>query len=92
MSNSGHKKRFHRYHAPGHLHELTFSCFSTSPLLTNTDYCGIFARQIDIAFTRWGFSLHAFVFMPATDGNEHDEALPMLSLVPAEFLDGLPPS
>lgn len=32
-----HRKTIKQFHEPGHLHELTFSCYRRLPLLTNDD-------------------------------------------------------
>ncbi len=58
------RKTFRRFHQPGDLHELTFSCYRRLPLLTN-DACRIeLARCIDDAGSKAKFDLVAFVFMP----------------------------
>lgn len=59
-----HRKTIRHIHEPGHLHELTFSCFHQKPLLTNDDWCGRLARSLDAACEKTKFQLVAFVFMP----------------------------
>jgi len=59
-----HRKTIQHYHEPGHLHELTFSCFHKKPLLTNDDWCSRLARSLDDACRSTSFDLVAFVFMP----------------------------
>jgi len=59
-----HRKQVKHYDEPGHVHELTFSCYRRLPLLTNDDWRGRFARAIDRAMERQRFQLAAFVFMP----------------------------
>jgi putative transposase len=43
----GHRKRVKHYHDPGHVHELTFSCYHRWPLLTNDAWRKILAENID---------------------------------------------
>ncbi len=59
-----HRKTVRRVHEPGHLHELTFSCYRRLPLLTNHDWRGRLARSLDAASTQTGVHLVAFIFMP----------------------------
>ncbi len=63
-SRAGHRKRIRHYHDPGHIHELTFSCYHRWPLLTNDLWQGMLAESIDRAMQRHGYRLAAFVFMP----------------------------
>jgi len=58
------RKQLKHYHEPGHLHELTFSCFQRRPLLTNDPWREQLARSIDDAETDEQCDLVAFVFMP----------------------------
>lgn len=58
------RKTVKHYHEPGHLHELTFSCFRRLPLLTNEEWRWQLARCLDDAGKRESLSLTAFVFMP----------------------------
>ena len=59
-----HRKTVRHFHEPGHLHELTFSCYSGMPLLTNDDWLERLARSLDAANQEAGIQLVAFVFMP----------------------------
>jgi putative transposase len=59
-----HRKTIKHYHEPGHLHELTFSCYQRKPLLTNDDWRTKLARSLDDANSAEKFQLIAFVFMP----------------------------
>ena len=60
----GHRKTIRRFHEPGDLHELTFSCYRRMPLLTNDVWREMLCRSIEKAITRWNFRLVAFVLMP----------------------------
>jgi putative transposase len=68
MSQSDHKrahrKRVKHIHEPGHLHELTFSCYRRLPLLTNDLWQVMLAESIDRAIERHHYRLIAFVLMP----------------------------
>jgi putative transposase len=65
MENSvGHRKRVRHYNEPGHIYELTFSCFYHWPLLTNDVWQEMLSKGIDGAVDRHGYRLTAFVFMP----------------------------
>src|SRR5687768_2030704 len=59
-----HRKAVRHFEEPGHLHELTFSCYQRMPLLTNDDWRVKLARSIDEANTESAVELVAFVFMP----------------------------
>jgi putative transposase len=59
-----HHKQLKRYHEPGHLHELTFSCYQRRPLLTNDQWRERLSRTIDAAGLAAQCELVAFVFMP----------------------------
>ena len=59
-----HRKQIRHFHEPGDLHELTFSCHSRMPLLTNDAWREMLCRSIDTAIDRWQFRLVAFVLMP----------------------------
>jgi hypothetical protein len=63
-AESPHRKRVKHYDEPGHLHELTFSCFQRRPLLTNHQWRCMLSECIERATERHGYTLHAFVFMP----------------------------
>ena len=52
------------YDEPGHLDELTFSCYRRMPLLTNDAWREMLAQSVDRAVARHAFRLAAFVFMP----------------------------
>ncbi len=58
-----HRKTIRHYHEPGHLHELTFSCYQRRPLL-NAERLPLLARSIDSACAELSLDLVAFVFMP----------------------------
>ena len=58
------RKLVRHFHEPGHLHELTFSCYRRRPLLTNDDWRGWLARSLETAGKEEGFQLVGFVFMP----------------------------
>jgi putative transposase len=57
-------KRLKRFHSPGDLHELTFSCNSRRPLLADEAICKLLCQSIDQAMSRHRHRLIAFVFMP----------------------------
>jgi putative transposase len=59
-----HRKRIRHFHEPGHLHELTFSCYRRMPLLTNDVWRAMLAESISRATERHHYRLIAFVFMP----------------------------
>jgi putative transposase len=59
-----HRKTVKHYHEPGHLHELTFSCYKRMPLLTNDDWRKRLAACIEQANQEEAMQLVAFVFMP----------------------------
>ena len=59
----GHRKRIRHYHDPGHVHELTFSCYHRWPLLTNDVWRGMLAESMDRAMERRRYRLAAFAFM-----------------------------
>lgn len=59
-----HRKQIRHFHEPGDLHELTFLCYSRSPLLTDDVWREKLCWSIDTAIDRWQFRLAAFV---ATD-------------------------
>ncbi|GAB4140540.1 MAG: transposase [Planctomycetaceae bacterium] len=58
------RKRIRHFHEPGHLHELTFSCYQQKPLLVDESWREMLAESVDRAMTRHGYRLIAFVFMP----------------------------
>jgi putative transposase len=59
-----HRKTIRHFHEPGHLHELTFSCFRRMPLLTNDPWRRLLAQCLDAAVKETQVLLVAFVFMP----------------------------
>ena len=59
-----HRKQIKHYHTPGELHEFTFSCYDSIPLLTNDKWCEVLARSLDDAGRAEQINLVAFVFMP----------------------------
>jgi putative transposase len=63
-AKSPHRKRVKHYHEPGHVHELTFSCFRRRPLLTNHQWRCLLSESIDRAISRHHYQLAAFVYMP----------------------------
>ena len=61
---TAHRKKVKHVHEPGHLHELTFSCYRRLPLLTNDDWRRRLSVSIDAAGQEVNMRLVAFVFMP----------------------------
>ncbi|MFH1918632.1 MAG: transposase [Planctomycetota bacterium] len=59
-----HQKRVRHYDDPGHLRELTFSCYRRMPLLTNDVWRAELSRSVDRAMLGHGYRLAAFVYMP----------------------------
>ena len=59
-----HRKRVKHFNEPGHVHELTFSCYRRRPLLTNDVWRAMLSESIDRALDRHCYRLVAFVFMP----------------------------
>ena len=49
---------------PGHVHELTFSCYQRQPLLSDDVWRGMLAESINRAMEGHRYRLTAFVFMP----------------------------
>jgi len=62
--DSKHRKTIRHIHEPGHVHELTFSCFDRLPLLAREERLRVLAESITRATMRHQFRLLAFVFMP----------------------------
>ena len=58
------RKTIHHYHEPGHLHELTFSCYRRMPLLTNDPWRAMLAQCIEAAGEEASMHLVGFVVMP----------------------------
>lgn len=79
----GHRKRIRHYHEPGHIHELTFSCYQRWPLLTNDVWRGMLAESLTRAVENHGYRLTGFVFMP-----EHVHLM-VYSVAEAGTIDGL---
>jgi putative transposase len=75
------RKQVKHYSEPGHVHELTFSCYQRRPLLTNDHWRGLLAEAVNRAMARHDYRLLAFVFMP-----EHVHLL----VYPEEGAAGLP--
>ncbi len=59
-----HRKTVRHFHEPGHLHELTFSCYRRMPFLTNDAWRENLARCVQAAGDEWAMQLVGFVFMP----------------------------
>jgi len=59
-----HRKRVQHFDLPGHVHELTFSCYQRRPLLTSDVWRALFCRCLDHALEQHGYQLFAFVLMP----------------------------
>jgi putative transposase len=59
-----HRKLVKHYEHPGHVRELTFSCYRRTALLTNDGWREMLSRAIDAAMERHAWRLAAFVFMP----------------------------
>jgi putative transposase len=62
-----HRYRLHRrrsYNEPGHVHELTFTCYRRFRFLGAERTCLWLAEAINEARLTWGFALWAYVFMP----------------------------
>jgi len=59
-----HRKRVRHYDDPGHVHELTFSCYGRMSLLTNDLWRGMLSESIDRAMNGQRYGLVAFVYMP----------------------------
>ncbi|WP_406697381.1 REP-associated tyrosine transposase [Singulisphaera sp. Ch08] len=57
-------KTARRENAPGHAHELTFSCYKRLPLLSRDRTCRWLVESIDAARHQAQFDLWAYVIMP----------------------------
>jgi len=57
-------KKCKRFNIPGHLHELTFSCFKNQPLLDDEETCKFLTKAISTAMAKHRFELWAYIFMP----------------------------
>jgi putative transposase len=64
MNTQPHRKRVKHHHNPGDFHELTFSTYRRTPLLTNDLWRIELSRCIDQANQTHQFELAAFVYMP----------------------------
>jgi len=64
MRRQPHRKRVRHHEEFVHLHELTFSCYRRTPLLTNDRWRAILANKLEMACQEERFGLLAFVFMP----------------------------
>ena len=60
----GYSKRIRHFDLPGHIHELTFSCYRGQALLDCDERRALMSRYVDRAPVRHGFRLSAFVYMP----------------------------
>ncbi len=63
-NHPGHRKQVRHYLDPGHIHELTFSCYNRWPLLTNDVWRTMLAESINRAMEGHHYRLAGFVFMP----------------------------
>ncbi|MGW8256173.1 MAG: hypothetical protein ACWGMZ_01675 [Thermoguttaceae bacterium] len=65
-----HRKTVRHFRGPGHLHELTFSCYGRMPLLTNDSWREKLAQCVQSAGEETAMELVGFVFqqynMPTT--------------------------
>jgi putative transposase len=61
---TGNRKRLKRYHEPGDVHELTFSCFHNLPLLEDESRLTHLAGCVAAGCEQFHFGPVAFVFMP----------------------------
>jgi putative transposase len=59
-----HHKRIKHFDEPGHVHELTFSCYQRQPLLTNDLWRRMLLAAIERAVKVHKYRLGAFVLMP----------------------------
>ncbi len=59
-----HRKTVKRFHEPGDLHEITFSCYRRMPLLSNDERRHALAESLDNATLAQKCRLVAYVFMP----------------------------
>lgn len=62
MANLGSKRRV--FNDPGHAHELTFSTYRRTRLLTDQATCRDFLRNLDRARNTYFFEVWAYVLMP----------------------------
>jgi putative transposase len=59
-----HRKKVKHYDHPGHIRELTFSCYQRRPLLTNDLWRRMLSTAIDRAVERHGYGIAALIYMP----------------------------
>src|SRR5262245_27181168 len=78
-----HHKRVKHFDLPGHVHELTFSCYERRPLLDDDFRRKLFVECLDKALDRQMFGLLACVLMP-----EHVHLL-VVPLGPASRISSL---
>ncbi len=65
MGLSGeHQKQIRHYEVPGHIHELTWSCYQRWPLLRSEARRRLLGEAVNRATERHKFEVVAFVFMP----------------------------
>ena len=62
--SSPHRKRVCHFDEPGHVHELTFSCYERRPLLVDDHIRKLFCEVLDRAVEGHDFRLLALVIMP----------------------------
>jgi hypothetical protein len=75
-----HRKTVRHFEEPGHLHELTFSCYRRMPLLTNDDWRRRLERGLCHRAIDWKWSSARF-YLADVPGHQHPE-------IP--FVHGLP--
>jgi putative transposase len=59
-----HRKKVKHYDHPGHVRELTFSCYQRRPLLTNDLWRQMLSTAIGRAVERHNYGVAALVYMP----------------------------
>jgi hypothetical protein len=59
-----HRKMVRHFHEVGHLHELTFSCYCRTPLLTNDSWREKLARCLEAANEESAMNRVGYIFMP----------------------------
>lgn len=64
MSRENRQRRRRAFNIPGHVHELTFTCYRRFPFLKAERTRRWLAASIERARVKWDFDLWAFVFMP----------------------------
>src|SRR5690242_21964302 len=64
MTAPGHRIHRKAINAPGHAHELTFSCYPRFPFLKAERTCRSLVDAIQAARVKHNFDLWAYVFMP----------------------------